>query len=328
MPAEQRAAGGAVSSRNEAGGREEEVRGQRRLRHRFRVGSRSRRCQGRRDPRRPARRDASATTTSAPASISRPTEFWERMTAPNAPFPKTAGVEPGRLQGDLRRGVRRAAPTRSSRSMSPGTLSGAIKSAEIARSTAAGSRDPRRRLAGRIDGRGRSSPSWASRWRRSGVSAEPRSPGPDRPRLGPPDVRLARDARVPEEGRPDQRRPGGDRDAALGQADHRRRGRRRRDGRQAADAGEVTRALHRADLRPADRAARDPPHDGPRRRRVPRRGHPPRRGSIRRRDDLRSSVRRSGRTSARAASARRSSTSADAGRGSFAGRTSHRTGPG
>ena len=38
--------------------------------------------------------------------------------------------------------------------------------------------------------------------------------------------------------------------------------RRRRDGRQAADAGEVARALHRADLRPADRAALDPAHDG------------------------------------------------------------------
>ena len=35
------------------------------------------------------------------------------------------------------------------------------------------------------------------------------------------------------------------------------------------DAGEIARALHRADLRPADRAALDPAHDGPRRRRVP-----------------------------------------------------------
>ena len=88
--------------------------------------------------------------------------------------------------------------------------------------------------------------------------------------------------------------------------------RRRRDRRQAADAVEVARALHRADLRPADRAALDPAHDGPRRRRVQGRGRSGGRGSIRptsMTSDRR--ARRSGRISVPAASARRCSTSAE-----------------
>ncbi len=64
---------------------------------------------------------------------------------------------------------------------------------------------------------------------------------------GHADVRRARDARVPQEGRPHQRRAGGDRDAALGQADHHGQARRGRDGRPGPHPGQGARAAHRAD---------------------------------------------------------------------------------
>ena len=177
-------------------------------------------------------------------------EFWERMTAPDAPFPKTAASSPGEFKAVYDGVFAEGADAIVSVHVA-GSLSGAMKSAEIAQVDAA---RPRRST---------SSTRRARRWPRAilclprprdgqagGCSAEEIAGVLNRPRRRPPDVRLARDARVPQEGRPDQRRPGGDRDAALGQADHRGRGRRRRDGRQAADAGEVARALHRADHAP------------------------------------------------------------------------------
>jgi fatty acid kinase fatty acid binding subunit len=60
-------------------------------------------------------------------------EFWERMTAPDAPFPKTAAASPGDVKaiydGIFAEGAEAIVSVHVS-----GSLSGAIKSAEIARS--------------------------------------------------------------------------------------------------------------------------------------------------------------------------------------------------
>ena len=116
---------------------------------------------------------------------------------------------------------------------------------------------------------------------------------------------------------------GRDREHPLGQADHRGRARPGRDGRQAADAVEVARALHRDPDRATDRAGRDPAHD--------RRSDmsdvdafkaemvAARRARPARTSPSRSSARPSGRISVRAASAPRCCTRADPRRASATG---------
>ncbi|MFL5751209.1 MAG: DegV family protein [Chloroflexota bacterium] len=59
-------------------------------------------------------------------------EFWERMTAPNAPFPKTAASSPGEFKSVYDRVFATGADAIVSVHVSP-LLSGAMKSAEIAR---------------------------------------------------------------------------------------------------------------------------------------------------------------------------------------------------
>ena len=184
--------------------------------------------------------------------------FWERMTAPDAPFPTTAASSPGDFRDAYEAAFADGAEAIISIHVA-GTLSGTIKSAQIAREMLAGSRDPHRRLAGRLEGAGDPRPDGR------GDGGGRHRPGRDRrvplaPRVGPADVRRARDARIPQARRPDQRRPGRDRHAALGQADHRGRGGRGRHRGPRSDACQGPGASHRADHRAADRAARDPPH--------------------------------------------------------------------
>ena len=85
--------------------------------------------------------------------------------------PDDRGVQPGRLPAAPTR--RRSTPARTAivSVHVAGTLSGTIKAAEIAQGDVPGPRDPRRRLDVGIDGRGRCSPSSASRWPTMGVSA-------------------------------------------------------------------------------------------------------------------------------------------------------------
>ncbi|MFL5724750.1 MAG: DegV family protein [Chloroflexota bacterium] len=59
-------------------------------------------------------------------------EFWERMTAPNAPFPKTAASSPGEFKSVYDRVFATGADAIVSVHVSP-LLSGAMKSAEIAK---------------------------------------------------------------------------------------------------------------------------------------------------------------------------------------------------
>ena len=197
-------------------------------------------------------------------------EFWQRMTAPNAPFPKTAASGPGDFKAVYEKAFADGADAVVAIHVSH-KLSGAMKSAEVAKGMM-----PDREIH-LVDSQGASMA--------EGILA---FMGVELARQG---VAAAEIARVLNDRASDLRMyvsletleylkkggrisgaTGGDRNAPLGQADHRRRGRGRRDRRQAPDAGQVAGALHRADLRPPDRADRDPPHDGARCRRIPRRG--------------------------------------------------------
>lgn len=60
-------------------------------------------------------------------------EFWQRMTAPDAPFPKTAASSPGDFQAAYQACFDRGADAIVSIHVA-GTLSGTLKSAEVARS--------------------------------------------------------------------------------------------------------------------------------------------------------------------------------------------------
>ena len=51
-------------------------------------------------------------------------QFWERMTAPDAPFPTTAAASPGDFLTAFEAAVRRAAPMPSCASTSPATCRG------------------------------------------------------------------------------------------------------------------------------------------------------------------------------------------------------------
>ena len=127
---------------------------------------------GGRDPHRPADRDLRPTSYRAGVDLSTADVLGADDRAGRA-VPEDRGLEPGRLQGDLRRGVRRRAPTRSSRSMSPARCRARSRAPRSRRAMLPGPRDPHRRLAGRVDGRRRSSLHGPSRWpRRRGRPAE------------------------------------------------------------------------------------------------------------------------------------------------------------
>ena len=200
---------------------------------------------------RPAPRHLRHRRRSRPAWSCRPPAFWERMTAPDAPFPTTAASSPGEFKEAYEAAFAAGAEAIVSVHVA-GTLSGTIKSAQIARdmlpdreihivdSQGASMAEGHPVPDGRRDGRRRIGPA-----EEIAETLDARAPGhhhlPD-----------ARHPRVPQEGRPDQRGAGGDRDAPVGQADHRGQGRRRRDGRPGADP----RQGPRPDGRARDRSAR------------------------------------------------------------------------
>ena len=201
-------------------------------------------------------------------------DFWERMVAPDAPFPKTAASSPGEFKDAYE-----AAFTAGAEAIVAihvvGTLSGTIKSAQIARDML-----PDREIHV-VDSLGASMAEGILAMLGVDLAAEGRSAA---------EIAEVLEARATDmrtyvavetleylqERRPDQRRAGGDRDAPVGQADHPGQCRGRRHRRPGQDPQQGARAAHRADLRAAHRAARHPPHDQPGRGGVPRRGHRPR----------------------------------------------------
>ena len=133
-------------------------------------------------------------------------EFWERMTAPDTPFPKTAAASPGDVKAIYDGVFAEGADTIISVHVA-GTLSGAIKSAEIARTML-----PDREIHV-VNSMGASMAEsilcfMGQELADKGLPAADIADILSGPRERPRDVRLARDAGVPQEGRPDQRRPG------------------------------------------------------------------------------------------------------------------------
>ena len=207
--------------------------------------------------------------------------FWDRMVAPDAPFPTTAASSPGDFKEAYEAAFAAGAEAIVSVHVA-GTLSGTIKSAQIARDML-----PDREIHV-VDSRGASmaegilARAWGSRLAADGrpAAGDRRDPRGACARTCGSTSR-SRPSTTCKQGRPDQRRAGRHRDAAVGQADHQvkdgvvdtvDRVRTRSQGARAAD---------RAHLRASDRAAGDPPHDQPGRRGVPRRGPRPRAGRAR-----------------------------------------------
>ena len=100
--------------------------------------------------------------------------FWERMTAPDAPFPTTAASSPGEFKEAYEAAFADGAEAIVSIHVA-GTLSGTIKSAQIARDML-----PDREIhvvdsLRRVDGRGDPRAAWASSWPTT-VGRPPRSP--------------------------------------------------------------------------------------------------------------------------------------------------------
>ncbi len=144
--------------------------------------------------------------------------FWERMVAPDAPFPKTAASSPGEFKDAYEAAFAAGAEAIVSIHVA-GTLSGTIKSAQIARDML-----PDREIHV-VDSQGASMAQGILARMAVELAAGGRAGCRDRRGPGVAHGRHAhlprpRDARVPEEGRPDQRRPGSHRHAAVGQADH------------------------------------------------------------------------------------------------------------
>ena len=235
------------------------------------------------------------------------------MVAPDAPFPKTAASSPGDFKEAYEAAFAAGAEAIVSVHVA-GTLSGTIKSAQIARDML-----PDREIHV-VDSHGASMAQGILARMGVELAAEGRPAAeiaetPRGARRRHPHLRRPRHPRIPQEGRPHQRGLGGHRHPALGQADHQGQGRRGRDGRQGAHAQQGARAADRAHRRATDRAAGDPAHDQPRRRGVPRPGpRPGARARSGRRDDRPRRAHRSGRISAPAASARRSCIAPDTAR--------------
>ena len=200
-------------------------------------------------------------------------EFWERMTAPDAPFPKTAAASPGEYKEAYEAAFDAGAEAIVMVSVA-GTLSGSIKSAQIARDML-----PDREIHV-VDSQGASMEQgilarMAVELADAGIPAAEIA---ERLEARTGDLRvyvaletleyLKKGGRISGD-------PGGDRHPAVGQADHPGQGRRGRHGRQGADPLEGARAADRADHGAPDRAAGHPPHGQPRRRGVSRRGPRP-----------------------------------------------------
>ena len=101
--------------------------------------------------------------------------FWERMTAPDAPFPTTAASSPGDFKDGLRGGLRRRRRGDRVGPRRRHAVGHDQERPDRARH-AARPRDPRRRLAERVDGDRASWPGWASRWPPRPTSRPRRSP--------------------------------------------------------------------------------------------------------------------------------------------------------
>ena len=99
-------------------------------------------------------------------------EFWKRMVAPDAPFPKTAAASPGDFKEAFEAAFAAGAEAIVSVNVA-GTLSGRDQERPDRPRHAARPRDPRRRFERRVDGRRGSSPGWAS-------SSPPRDDRPPR----------------------------------------------------------------------------------------------------------------------------------------------------
>ena len=139
--------------------------------------------------------------------------FWERMVAPDAPFPTTAASSPGDFKAAYEAAFAAGAEAIVSIHLAS-TLSGTIKSAQIARDML-----PDREIHV-VDSLGASMAEGILA--RMGVEmAEADRPAAEIAEtleiagVRHADLRGARDPRVPEEGRPDQRCPGGDRNACC-----------------------------------------------------------------------------------------------------------------
>ena len=128
-----------------------------------------------------------------------------------------------RLQGRLRSGLRRG---RRGDRLGPrgGHAVGDDQERPDRPGHAPGPRDPRHRLARGVDGPGDPARHGRARWRpRAGPAAEIAEVARAAARRTCGCTSRSRRSSTCKQGRPDQRRPGGHRDAALGEADHRGR---------------------------------------------------------------------------------------------------------
>ena len=201
---------------------------------------------------RAADRDLRQRDASRPGSTCRRDEFWDRLKSPGAPFPTTAACSPATFQTAYQKAFDAGAEAIVSVHVA-GTLSGTIK-APRSRGHAHGPRHPRRRLDVGVDGRGDARASSASRWRPMGASAAEIAATLER-RRDDLQVYLALETlEYLKQRRPDQRRAGRDRHAALGQADHRDQGRQGRDGRAGPDPRQGARAA-RSSCSPSGRSS-------------------------------------------------------------------------
>ncbi len=162
-------------------------------------------------------------------------DFWARMTAPDAPFPKTAAASPVASETPSR------ARSRPARSRSYASPSPPACRARSSRRPSAGRCCPSARSTWSTPTRPPSARrSWRSSpgtWRRPAVGRRDRRRG-HRASAGRRGDRLPRHARVPPPGRPDQRRAGRHRHAPERQADHRDPQRQGRQGGPGPDPGQ------------------------------------------------------------------------------------------
>ncbi len=176
-------------------------------------------------------------------------EFWQRMTAPDAPWPTTAASSPGEFKDAYEAAFAAGAEAIISVHVA-GTLSGTIKSAQIARDML-----PDREIHV-IDSLGASMAQGILAELGVRLAAEGRSAAEIAETLESraPDMRMYVALETLEYLRKGGRisgARGGHRHVALGQADHRGEARHRRHRRPCPDAGEGARTARRADLRAA-----------------------------------------------------------------------------
>ena len=188
-------------------------------------------------------------------------EFWAELTAPGAPFPKTAAAAPGTFKETFDRLFAEGADEIVYVGVGS-KLSATLGSAKVAREMM-----PERKIH-IVDsntasmGAGLLALYAAEKAAAGNVGRARSSPTVTAKRRADPPVRGAGDARVPEARRSDQPGTGRDRQRPVGQADHHRRGRRRRNRRPAAHARPGPRTPDRAAGRDQAGAGRGAPRPG------------------------------------------------------------------